>query len=66
MGQKSPVRGSSGKKPSKKNFSSKFLHGTPYSNANFSPREFQANWSVTVKLLSLLVFKKKKTFERFI
>ena len=35
------------------NFSSKFLHGTPYSNANFSPREFQANRSVTVKVLSL-------------
>jgi len=34
---------------------SKFLHGTPYSNANFSPREFQANRSVTVKVLSLLV-----------
>jgi len=39
----------------KKNFSSKFLHGIPYSNANFSPREFQANRSVTVKVLSLLV-----------
>jgi len=35
------------------NSSSKFLHGTPYSTANFSPREFQANRSVTVKVLSL-------------
>jgi len=35
------------------NFSSKFLHGIPYNNANFSPREFQANRSVTVKVLSL-------------
>jgi len=34
------------------NFSSKFLHGTPYSNANFSPREFQAKKCVTVKVLS--------------
>ena len=37
------------------NFSSQFLHGTPYSTADFSPREFQANRSVTVKVLSLLV-----------
>jgi len=35
------------------NFSSKFLHGTPYNDADFSPREFQANRSVTVKVLSL-------------
>jgi len=35
-------------------FSSNFLHGTPQSNANFSLREFQANRSVTAKVLSLL------------
>jgi len=36
------------------NFSSKFLHGTPYSTADFSPRKFQANRSVTVKALSFV------------
>jgi len=36
------------------NFSSKFLNGTPYSTADFSPREFEANRSVTVKALSFL------------
>jgi len=35
------------------NFCRKLLHGTPYSTADFSPREFQANRSVTVKVLSL-------------
>jgi len=38
------------------NFSRKFLHGTPKSTADFRLREFQANRSVTVKVLSLLVY----------
>jgi len=36
------------------NFIGNFLHGTPYSTADFSPQEFQTNRSVTVKVLSLL------------
>jgi len=43
------------------NLSSKYLHGTPYSTADFSPREFQANQNVTVKVLSLLDKTSQKT-----
>ena len=46
------------------NFSSKFLHGTTYSTADFSPREVQTNRSVTVKVLSLLDAKQLRHTEK--